>query len=144
MPQVEFHILSNTGVEAGIEHACQLVDQACQQQQTVFVRVDSEAVAQRIDELLWTFRDQAFIPHEIITASSPSNPRIVALIGIDEISPATFHSLLINVSNAFPSQIDGMHHVIEVVDTDPLHKQQARERYKLYRDKGYQLETHNI
>jgi DNA polymerase-3 subunit chi len=143
MPQVEFHILSATGDDARLRHACQQVDKAYQQQQGVFVRVESDAAAQRMDELLWTFRDQAFIPHELISAQSPSHPRIMALIGVNERPPAAFQSLLINLSNDLPAQLDDVMRVIEVVDADLMHKQQARERYKQYRDKGWQLEMIN-
>ncbi|MGD9842876.1 MAG: DNA polymerase III subunit chi [Steroidobacteraceae bacterium] len=144
MPQIEFHILSNTGADASMRHACQLVDQACQQQHAVFLRVESDAAAQHMDELLWTFRDQAFIPHEIISAQSPSHPRIMALIGKDEKLLAPFQSLLINLSSTLPVQLNDVQRIIEIVDTDLLHKQHARDRYKLYRDQGYQLETLNI
>ena len=143
MPKVEFHILSSTGDEARRRHACQLIDQACQQNRPVFVRVESEADAQKLDESLWTFRDQAFIPHEVMTPQSPSRPRIMALIGLNESVPASFQSLLINLSNDIPVQIDDVAQAIEVVDADPDHKRQARERYKAYRDRGFTLETIN-
>jgi DNA polymerase-3 subunit chi len=143
MPKVEFHILSSAGDDARRRHACQLVDQACQQNKPVFVRVESDADAQNLDELLWTFRDQAFIPHEVMTPQSPSHPRIMALIGLNESVPASFQSLLINLSNDIPVQIDDALQVIEVVDADPEHKRQARERYKAYRERGFTLETIN-
>lgn len=143
MPKVEFHILSGTGDEARRRHACQLVDQACQQNKPVFIRVASEADAQKLDESLWIFRDQAFIPHEVITPQSPPHPRIMALIGMNEAVPAGFQSLLINLGNDIPTQIEDVAQAIEVVDADPDHKRQARERYKAYRDRGFTLETIN-
>jgi DNA polymerase-3 subunit chi len=142
MARVEFHILSHAGNEPRARHACQLIEQLYQQKIPVFVRVENESAAKTMDDLLWSFRDQAFIPHEIDMTGSPSDPLIKVLIGIDK-PPATFQATLINLSNSMPTQMEGVSHLIEVIDAQPAHKQAARERYKLYRDAGHQLETIN-
>src|SRR5882757_8673181 len=144
MPQVEFHILSEAGDDLRMRHACKLVDAVYEKAQRVFVRVGSDADARRFDELLWTFRDQAFIPHEIVAATSPSHPRIMALIGIDSASPPEFATTLINLSNDMPISFASFDHIFEVVDADPHHKQLARERYKQYRERGCTLETKTL
>ena len=143
MPQVEFHILSEAGDHARLRYACQLIDQAAEQNQRAHVYVASDAQAQRMDDLLWTFRDQAFIPHELLTVSSPSHPRIMALIGNSASAPPDFHSLLINLSDALPDTASAFIRICKVIDADTEHKQQARERYKHYRDQGCQLQTIN-
>jgi DNA polymerase-3 subunit chi len=143
MARVDFHILSHAGNEPRARHACQLIEQLYQQKKPVFVRVENELAAKTMDDLLWSFRDQAFIPHELCTAGSPpSDPLINVLIGIDK-PLGTFQSTLINLSDSMPAQMEGVSHLIEVIDAEPVHKQAARERYKLYRDAGHQLETIN-
>jgi DNA polymerase-3 subunit chi len=143
MIKVEFHILSETGEIARLRHVCQLVDQQYSNQQRVFVRTSDSAEAQRLDDMLWTFRDQAFIPHEIATPSSPTHPRIMALIGVDNDSNS-FATTLINAGNSIPDNLETVSQLFEVVGADPQHKQLARDRYKQYRDRGYQLETKNL
>ncbi len=143
MVRVEFHILSDAGDLARMRHACQLVEQRYTNGERSFVCVSDSAEAQRMDEMLWTFRDQAFIPHEIVDATSPSSPHIMALIGMNE-GPTSFSTVLINISNNAPSNLDSFTQVIEVVDANSQRKQQARERYKQYRDHGCQLETKNL
>lgn len=142
MPFVHFHILSAAGEDARLRHACTLVEQAQQQNQPVFVR-GSDADLRRLDELLWSFHDHAFIPHETMSATAPSHPRIVALLGNDEALPAGFNTL-INLDNTLPAQLDAAKLIHEVVGADPALKQPARDRYKQYRDKGCQLETSNL
>jgi len=141
MPRVEFHILSETGGEARWKHACALVEQAQLADEKIFIRAEQD-VLQRIDDLLWTFRDHAFIPHEFVGANTPSHPRIVALLGYDEPLPAGF-SLLINLHTSLPAQLQSASKVIEIVDADATNRQQARERYKQYRERNCQLETIN-
>jgi DNA polymerase-3 subunit chi len=143
MPQVEFHILSEAGDVARLRHACQLTEKAYEQGQRVYVLTADDAEAQRLDEMLWTFRDQAFIPHEVISPSSPTHPRIMAVIGATEPPPEGFQALLINMSNTLPVSVDVFARICEVVDADPQRKQQARDRFKQYRDRGDQLQTIN-
>jgi len=144
MPQIEFHILGEAGDDVRIRHACKLIDEAYEHGQRVFVHVSSEADARRMDDTLWTFRDQAFIPHEIVAANSPTHPCIMALIGDATTAPADFADVLINVSTAAPPTLTSFSKVFEVVDADTQHKQQARERYKQYRELGFGLDTKNF
>lgn len=143
MPQVEFHILSEAGDTARLRYACQLVEQAYDQGQRAYIYTANDAEAQRMDEVLWTFRDQAFIPHELHGTASPTHPRIMALIGSTADPPEQFHTLLINLSHTLPATAQNFVRICEVVDADAEHKQQARERYKQYREQGCQLETIN-
>jgi DNA polymerase-3 subunit chi len=143
MPQVEFHILSEAGDVARMRHACQLIERAYEQGQRAYVFAADDAEAQQLDEMLWTFRDQAFIPHEVISATSPTHPRIMAVIGTTAYPPEGFNALLINMSNMLPASVDAFARICEVVDADPQRKQQARDRFKQYRDRGDQLQTIN-
>jgi DNA polymerase III subunit chi len=140
MPQVEFHILNEAGDNARLRYACQLIEQAHGQGQRAYVYTASDAEAQRMDEVLWTFRDQAFIPHELLSDASPTHPCIMAVIGSSAAAPAEFSSLLINLSNLVPTTTASFIRICEVIDADPQRKQQARERYRQYRQQGCQLE----
>jgi DNA polymerase III subunit chi len=141
MTQVQFHLLATSGDDARLRHACTLVEQAQQQDQHVFIR-GNDADLRRLDELLWTFHDHAFIPHEAAAPTAPSHLRVVALLGLDQTLPVNF-TTVINLSDDFPPQLDAAEVIHEIVDADPARKQQARDRYKQYRDKGCTLETKN-
>ncbi len=141
MPAVEFHILTEAGQDVRYRHVCALVEQSQSAGECVFIRAEPEILA-RLDDLLWTFRDQAFIPHEPATGNSPSHPRIVAVLGGDEPMPAGF-TWLINLHPTLPPQLSQANKIVEVIDGDVTVKQQARERYKQYREQGCQLDTIN-
>lgn len=140
MPQVEFHILNEAGDQARVRYACGLIQQAHEQNQRTYVYAADEAQAKMMDDLLWTFRDQAFIPHELRADTSPSHPRISAVIGLIDKSLNEFETL-INLSNVTPTAASSFSRVFEVVDADATHKQLARERYKQYRERGFTLNT---
>lgn len=143
MTPVEFHILSDAGDNARLRYACQLVEQAYEQNLRCYVHAANDDQARRMDEVLWTFRDQAFIPHEIYSGNAVSHLRIMALIGNQTQVPPEFQSLLINLSDAMPENPHSFARICEVIDADPQHKQMARERYKQYREQGCPLETKN-
>jgi DNA polymerase IIIc chi subunit len=43
-----------------------------------------------------------------------------------------------------PQELAAYERIAEIVDADPGRKQRARERYRLYRERGCALESHNI
>ena len=143
MPQVEFHILSEAGDVPRLRYACKLIEQAYANGERAYVYATSDDQAKRMDDMLWTFRDQAFIPHEVSSAASPSHPLIMAVIGTTLDAPADFQTLMINLRDDMPEALGNFTRICEVIDADTQHKQLARERYRLYRDQGCQLQTMN-
>jgi DNA polymerase III subunit chi len=109
----------------------------------MFLRTSSPAESKAIDDLLWTFSDRAFLPHEVVDTASSPHPKVAALIG-HEAAPAGYRGLLINIASDIPADADAFERIAEVVAADPDRKQQARARFKLYRDRGWTLETHNV
>jgi len=142
MPRVDFYILPDAGALARMRHACQLTEQAYEQGQKVYLRTPA-AEAGQLDEMLWTFGDHAFLPHEVATPGSPSHPLIAALIGQDQ-APAGFHGLLVNLTDELPPDADRYERIAEVVAADPERKQRARDRFRQYRERGWPLESHNV
>ena len=110
MPTIDFYVLSDAAPDAHLRHACRLAEQAVDQGQRVFVRVDGDDT-RRMDDLLWTFGDRAFLPHEIATSQSPSHPKMHILIG--QHAPASHRDLLINLAAGAPDQLDGVQRVAE-------------------------------
>ena len=47
-------------------------------------------------------------------------------------------------ATALPADIESFDRIAEIVDVDPEHKRLSRERYKVYRERGCALETHNL
>jgi DNA polymerase III subunit chi len=143
MPAIDFHILSDPAPDAHLRFACRLAEQAVDQGQRVFLRVESDDAARRVDDLLWTFGDRSFLPHEIATPASPSHPLMRILIG-DGTPPQQFRDLLINLGSVAPAEIEALTRIAEIVPADPQLKSAARERFKSYRDRGVQPTSHNV
>jgi DNA polymerase-3 subunit chi len=141
--RVDFYVLSQEAPDARLRVACKLVEKAYDQNLRTYVQTSSLADAQRLDELLWTFNDRAFIPHEVNAGNGASHERVVVLLG-DSPAPPSHRQLLINLANQLPADFEAFDRIAEIVDVDPENKRLSRERYKVYRERGCELETHNL
>lgn len=141
MTRVDFYVSPNTTHDAGLQLACRIVDKAWQHQNRVYVHAADPEQVRRFDDMLWVFRDGAFIPH------CQSDDRNVAespiVIGC-EAPPAMQPEVLINLGQEVPGFFSRYQRVIEIVAGDEANRAQARQRFKFYRERGYPLETHEL
>ena len=142
MTTVEFFVMSDPNPDAHLRHACRVAEQAVEQGQKVFVRIGGAEEARRMDDLLWTFGDRSFLPHEIAGAESPTHARVRILIG--EAPPREFCDLVINLAGDVPPNRDGIARIAEFVPNDAERKAAARERFKYYRASGVEPTTRNL
>ncbi len=135
--------MSQGRADERLRQACRLAEQAAEQGQYVYLQTGSAAESRQLDELLWTFRDGSFLPHEINTGAPASHLQVKVLLG-DAPAPASHRQLLINLTETLPLAIESYPRIAEIVDTDPERKRSARERYRQYREHGCTLESHTL
>lgn len=142
MARVDFYVLDQAGEPARQLFACRLAEKAWRMNNSVHIETADRADAERMDALLWTFRDGSFVPHGLAgrndgTESSP------IMIGSDTQSAAG-RDLLINLCDEIPSCAADFPRVAELVTSDDNCKQASRKRYAMYREQGHELNTHNL
>jgi DNA polymerase III subunit chi len=137
---VDFHVLAEDAPDARMRYACRLAEQAVEQSQRVYLHAAASDV-HRLDDLLWTFNDRAFLPHEVFAGGEANvHPRVMILLG-DRAGPPSHRQLLINLADTLPPQLEDYERIAEIVAVDPERKRAARERYKQYRERGCTLNT---
>ena len=62
MAQVDFYILGRADEHSRLILACKLAEKAWRLENSIHIHTMSRADAERLDELLWTFRDGSFVP----------------------------------------------------------------------------------
>ena len=142
MARVDFYVLAQVDERARQVLACKLAEKAWRLDNTVYIHAGSQADAERLDELLWTFRDGSFVPHSLAgrndgTESSP------IMIGC-ELQNTDTRDLLINLCDEIPPFAEGFPRVAELVSSDETCRQASRKRYAAYREQGHELNTHNL
>lgn len=140
MPRVDFYLLSEAGEPARWRYACRLAEKAAELGHRVLIRTASQGESAKIDELLWTFNEKVFLPHEV--AAQPSHPLVKVIIHDQPAS--TPMDVVINVSSEPLQALPVAERIAEVVDADDAAKRAARERYRFYREQGCALETHSL
>lgn len=135
---VEFHILENASQMQAWNYACKQIEKMHQAKQTVYVHTDNLSDANKIDTLLWTFREDSFVPHDILQANK--NTQAPIHIGYSELTSEHQHSI-VNLGTHIPANHSTCQHLTEIVSSDPSLQQLARERFKQYRDQGCEIKT---
>lgn len=136
MTRIDFYILQDQTEDACMRFACRLGLKALQTGNPVHVHVEDASCASDLDELMWDYPKHRFIPHE--TSKNPSGSPVH--IGFAE--PHLQDGLLINLASAIPPFFGRFDRVAEVVVGAT--REQGRDRYKYYRDRGYPLHHHDL
>jgi DNA polymerase-3 subunit chi len=142
--QVDFYVLQSEDADTRLRTACRVAEKAFAQRQHVLLRAGSVAEAARLDEMLWTFSQNSFVPHRLLTDPLPAAPVERVLIAAGDVPEDLPCEVMINLDAAVPEAFSRYLRVAEIVDGEPTRRNQARERYRFYRDRGYELKTHNI
>ena len=144
MTQVDFYILDSDSDGARLRLACKIVDKATQLDHHVFIHSASDDEARQLDELLWTFSQGSFIPHRIVRGELAQPALEPVLIGVNQPPAPGRWNVLINLTAEVPEFFSRYERVAEVVDANAVRREQSRERYRFYRDRGYKLNTHQV
>jgi DNA polymerase-3 subunit chi len=142
MARVDFYVLGTSGPAARQRFACRLAEKAYRQENSVFILVADEDAGRSLDELLWTFRDGSFVPHEMARAAARSTAAPVC-IGVAADNDAR-RDLLINLGNDIPDSTNAFPRIAEIVTSDGDSLSQSRKRFAAYRDAGHEMETHKL
>jgi DNA polymerase III subunit chi len=140
-PRVDFYVLAGADARQRLRYACRLVEKAYLLDHKVFVRLDTPVEAEAVDELLWTFADRSFVPHELATAGAP--PGAVVQVGTGD-PPPGHADLLVNLGSDVPAGFQGFARIAELVDADEERRRQGRERFRYYREHGLSPESHTV
>lgn len=140
MTQVDFYLIAGKDPRGRYLTACRLIEKAWRQGRRVYLRTESEAETKLLDDLLWTFRQGSFVPHEATPAAAAEAP---VLIG-HESAPADFDDVLVNLALEPAPDFTRFSRLAELVDDDEAVKAAARRRYKLYQEAGLSPQTHRL
>lgn len=139
--RVDFYVLTDPQPAARLRFACRLAEKAWHMEHRVHLHAASAAQAGELDDLLWTFRQGSFVPHEVITAGEPASSPVT--IGHGSTWPPDAQ-LLINLDDSVPDRVTAFERVAEIVDDSAEGRRLARARYRHYQQHGCTPLTHHI
>jgi len=141
MTQVDFYIVPGDSPENRLQFACRLTDKAYRLGHKVFIHTESAQQTRLLDDLLWTFQQNSFIPHSLYQdAAETAAPVVLA----HDAEPDASSQVLINLAAEVPLFFSRFERVAELVNEDAEVRRSGRSRYSFYKERGYPLRTHEI
>jgi DNA polymerase-3 subunit chi len=142
MQRVDFYVLEGSDARERLKFACRVVDKAFQAEQRVLVCFDAPAELTSFDDLLWSFAQDSFVPHEPLSAESDWEETPVLLTSRQP--PAKPADVIVNLGASLPPDLANTPSVIEIIDADAARRQAGRVRFKQYREQGVEPTTHKV
>ena len=140
MPRADFYLIQSPRFrEEPLRLVCELARKACDANLWTLVLARDDAQAEALDDLLWAFDEDAYVPHQI--AGDEEDELTPVLIAPPEID-APLRPLVINLRDA---AVEGrFERVLEVVPADASARGPLRERWKQYQARGFELNKHDM
>ena len=137
MTQIDFY----THVGDKLKTACQLAGKAFAHGLKVTVFCADPDAAQRVDRMLWMTPSIGFVPH-----CAPDDPLAAETpVIVDCRGESLLHEdALLNLRPEWPPFFSRFQRLIEIVSLDEQDRADARERFRFYRDRGYEIRTHDL
>jgi DNA polymerase-3 subunit chi len=137
MTSIDFY----THVDDAVAVAAKLVAKAWTQHGSVRVLTPDPATTDALDRLLWVLPATGFLPHCRLASPLAGETPILIDHRPEHEGPA---AVLINLTPTPPSFFSRFERLAEIVRADEAQAQAGRERYRFYRERGYELRVHNL
>mgnify|MGYP003510792101 CR=1 FL=1 len=141
MPRADFYLIAKPRFASEpLRLVCELARKANDAGMPTLILARDLAQAEALDDLLWSFDPDAFIPHQI-AGSEDDEEEAMVLIAAPE-HPADPRQMVINLRDA--PWLEACERVLEVVPADPSAREPLRERWRQYKEAGYALSKHDM
>lgn len=138
MTRIDFH----SDVADKVAYACRLVRKARGAECNVVVLTADGRQLAALDEALWTFSEQDFLPH--VAAGDPLAQQTPVILTASDEAELPHRQVLINLSDTTPAHFASFERMFEIVSSDAADKAAGRERYRFYQQRGYPLTHVNV
>ena len=137
MTQIDFYSHADNKLQV----ACSLSVQALERSLRVMIYTADADTTDKLDKLMWCYPAIGFIPHCRATDRLAAETPVI----IDHLAePLPHDEVLLNLHPAFPPFFSRFQRLIEIVGTDEKDSRAGRERFRFYRDRGYEIRHHDL
>lgn len=142
MTEVAFHF----NAPDKVSYACRLLRKAVQSGAKVVVTAEP-ALLRSLDVALWTFSALDFVSH-CYAAKDVTMQGASAVLLADSLQDiaqdAPQRQVLLNLGEEVPAGFERFERLIEVVTLQDADRAGARNRWRHYADRGYQIKRHDL
>jgi DNA polymerase-3 subunit chi len=146
MANATFYLIADNSPQAtedGFgEYVLFLAQHFAKQGAKVYLNCNDKPHAEQLAERFWQVDPAQFIAHNLVGEGPKYATNIE--IGYQAVKPTWNRQLVINLAENETTFANKFAEVVDFVPCEEKAKQLARERYKIYRQAGYQLQTIEI
>jgi DNA polymerase-3 subunit chi len=137
MTQIDFYFNASDKYRLAVRLGAKSLEQSTR----IFVLTPDADATVRMETLFWTLQQTSFFPHCRSRHALASQTPII----VDHEAETLVHDeLLLNLCEPYPPFFSRFQRLIEIVGPDDADKSAARQRYKFYRDRGYEIRQHDM
>lgn len=134
MTEIRFYHLEHSGLESALPA---LIDKALSQNHKIIVKLPNDEKVEALNEHLWTFNPQSFIPHGSEKDAKPERQPVWLCANDDNPNKA---DVLILAQGAQSEKLKEFKLVCEMLNGhNPEEVTAARTRWKSYKDQGLEV-----
>jgi len=140
---VLFHHFESIERKDFLVYVCKLIEKGYKQNiNPIFIKTNTQKQAEELDKILWTFRQESYVPHALVDKDKDNNTQPVQIGWVDnEIEDA---EAIINLSDGMPDTSNHLKKIHEIIENIDEKKEKARERWKKYKSIGFDIKAHKI
>ncbi len=137
MTLIDFYVNS----ENRLATLATLSAKALRQRARLFVLTDGQEGTERVDRYLWTQPAIGFLPH---CRAADKRAALTPIIVDHHTDHLSHEQVLVNFRSDCSQVFSRFERLIEIVGLEEEDKSAARARFRFYRDRGYEIRTHDI
>jgi DNA polymerase-3 subunit chi len=141
MARADFYLIAKPRfLEKPLLLVCELARKACDSGQPLLILANSAAQAELLDEMLWEFDPDAYIPHQIAGLDEDDDLAPVLIVAPEYQAP--MRPLVLNLR--LEAVAGGFERVLEVVPADASAREPSRTRWKDYLARGITVTKYDM
>ena len=138
--RVDFYVQAAEAPKGHLTLACRVTEKAYQAGHRIYLRCEDAQQANELDELLWTFSQSSFVPHQLASSGRSDAP-----VTIGHTPPKSEDTeVIVSLADEPIPDVGGFTRIAEIVGHDSTRRESGRKRYRFYREQGLDPVTHEI
>ncbi len=147
MAEVSFYILDQAALNSRLLYTCRIIEKAYRLGRKVYIHANDKEQAHELDEILWNFKPEAFVPHNLSYEETTKLPPVQ--IGFNEnnssFQPDNYYQdVFVNLADTTPDFASRFTRIAEILCQHDNILSTGRERWKQYKQLGYEIKTYDI
>lgn len=145
MANVSFYLLDQAALQSRLEYACRIIEKAYRTGHKVYIHAQDKLQAHELDEILWNFKPEAFVPHNLSYEETSKLPPVQIGFATDGFQPSNhYREVLVNLADDMPSFVNQFTRVVELLCQHDAVLTTGRVRWKQYKQQGHEINKYDI